>query len=291
MTAFIHAAPGRTPAPHHREEAFRTQRASRFGILRSRARSDPGHCRDGPERQRPAGRPLGYNVARAIEPSQGDGPGAYPVDDQDEDGSITRDLGALIESGGSEAAVQSLWERYYLRLVSLARTRLQAAPRQVADEEDVALSAFDSFCRGAATGRFPKLGSRHDLWRLLVTITSRKVADQIERERAGKRDHRRVRDEASLARRAPGGDPAARADGVLARVVGREPSPEFAAAMAEQFQSLIDRLRDRTLREVALLKMEGYQNEDIARRMNCSLRSIERKLGLIRKTWQREGVA
>jgi DNA-directed RNA polymerase specialized sigma24 family protein len=204
------------------------------------------------------------------------------VSPHDEEGSITRCLGELIEGGSSDDAVQTLWERYYHQLVHLARKRLRAAPRGLADEEDIALSAFDSFCRGAATGRYPRLGGRSDLWRLLVTITCRKVADELEREHAAKRDRRRLQNQAE--RDSMG-------EGVMARIIGREPSPEFAAVMAEQCHLLLDRLGDRSLQQIALWKMEGYQNEDIARRMSCSLRSIERKLGLIRKTWLREGVA
>jgi DNA-directed RNA polymerase specialized sigma24 family protein len=206
------------------------------------------------------------------------------VSHHDEEGSITRCLGELIEGGSSDDAAQTLWERYYQQLVQLARKRLRAAPRGLADEEDIALSAFDSFCRGAAAGRYPWLGGRSDLWRLLVTITCRKVVDQLEREHAAKRDRRRLRNQTEL-------DSGAMGEGVMARIIGREPSPEFAAVMAEQCHLLLDRLGDRSLQQIALWKMEGYENQDIARRMNCSLRSIERKLGLIRKTWLREGVA
>src|SRR5436309_4711052 len=77
--------------------------------------------------------------------------------------------------GGDAAAAQKLWESYFRRLVGLARKKLQGTPRRAADEEDVALSAFDSFCRGAEQGRFPRLTDRDDLWRLLVTITARKA--------------------------------------------------------------------------------------------------------------------
>jgi hypothetical protein len=64
---------------------------------------------------------------------------------------------------GDERAAQRLWEDYFQRLVRLARARLQGVPRRAADEEDVALSAFDSFCRGAEAGRFPRLNDRDDL--------------------------------------------------------------------------------------------------------------------------------
>src|SRR5262249_49366796 len=76
---------------------------------------------------------------------------------------------------GDPAAAQQLWQSYFQRLHRIARKKLQGTPRRVADEEDVALSAFDSFCRGAEQGRFPQLTDRDDLWRLLVTITARKA--------------------------------------------------------------------------------------------------------------------
>src|SRR4051812_18246510 len=88
-------------------------------------------------------------------------------------GSVTRWLGQL--RAGDAGAAGPQWERYFRRLVALARARLHSAPRRAADEEDVALSAFDSFCRGAGQGRFPHLDDRDDLWRLLVTITARKA--------------------------------------------------------------------------------------------------------------------
>src|SRR5262245_44675075 len=69
---------------------------------------------------------------------------------------------------GDAAAAQRLWEGYYRRMVGLARAKLRSVPRAAADEEDVALSAFDSFCQGAEGGRFPRLGDRDDLWQLLL---------------------------------------------------------------------------------------------------------------------------
>ena len=64
------------------------------------------------------------------------------------------------------------------RLVHLARAHLKSSLRRVADEEDVAICAFNSFCRGAEQGRFPKLDDSTDLWRVLVTITERKAINQ-----------------------------------------------------------------------------------------------------------------
>src|SRR5436305_12655413 len=99
--------------------------------------------------------------------------------------SVTHWLGLL--RGGDAAAAQRLWERYFGRLVGLARTRLQGHPRRAADEEDVALSVFRCLCDGAAQGRFPRLDDRDDLWRLLVTLTERKAINLARDERRLKR--------------------------------------------------------------------------------------------------------
>ena len=187
--------------------------------------------------------------------------------------------------GGDPAAAQALWERYFQRLVGLARKRLRGARRREADEEDVALSAFDSFCRGAAAGRFPQLGDRDDLWRLLVVITARKAADLREREGRLKRGGGKLRGESALS------DPAAPHDGGLEQVVGGEPTPAFAAEVAEECRRLLDKLGDDELRSIAVWKMEGYSNEQIAERLGRALATVERRLRVIRKLWENDGPA
>src|SRR5215471_3593733 len=111
-------------------------------------------------------------------------------------GSVTHWIGRL--RAGDQAAAQPLWERYFSQLVGLARKRLQGTPRRAADEEDAALSAFDSVCRGIERLRFPQLVDRDDLWRLLVVITARKALAQAQREGRKKRGGGRVVDEAVL---------------------------------------------------------------------------------------------
>jgi hypothetical protein len=113
---------------------------------------------------------------------------------EDEGVSVTCWLGNLRE--GDLAAAQPLWERYFSRLVVVARGKLKRVRRSTAgeDEEDAALSAFNSFCGGAARGRFPQLADRGDLWRLLVVITARKAMAQAHREGRKKRGGGRVVD-------------------------------------------------------------------------------------------------
>ncbi len=171
---------------------------------------------------------------------------------------------------GNVSAAQPLWEYYFDRLVRLARARL--GPVGPIDGEDIALSAFRSFCVGAARGRFPKLADRNDLWRLLVFITAQKICDYAEHCNALKR----------------GGGVSLQGGMTLEKVVGDEPSPEFAAMMVEQVQRLLSLLNDETLRNIAVWKMEGFTNEEIATRLGCALKTVSNKLRLIRLKWERE---
>jgi DNA-directed RNA polymerase specialized sigma24 family protein len=197
--------------------------------------------------------------------------------------SVTEWLNAL--KAGDPAAAQKLWERYFHRLVGLARQKLRAAPRRAADEEDVALSAFDSFCRGAEQGCFPRLHDRQDLWQLLVLITARKAADLAQHERRQKRGGGAVLDEAALA----GPADSSAQEAPLEQIAGPEPTPAFAAQVAEECRRLLECLDSPELRDVALHKMEGYGNEEIAAQLGCGLRTVERRLRLIRSIWGQEG--
>jgi len=171
---------------------------------------------------------------------------------------------------GDARAAQKLWEGYFLRLVGIARGRLRLHPRRCADEEDVALSAFDSFFRGVEVGRFPQLNDRHDLWQVLLMVTERKAHDLIEHEGRQKRDWRRQQSTASSA---------------AVHLVSTEPDPAFAAQVAEECERLLKKLADADLRKIAERKMEGYANKEIAEELGCSLVTVERRLRLIRRMW------
>ncbi len=191
------------------------------------------------------------------------------------DGSVSCWIGPL--QAGDQAAAQELWERYFRRLVGLARKQLRGTPRAAADEEDVALSAFDSFCRGAEAGRFPNMNDRHNLWRLLVVLTLRKASHLRRHQGRQKRGgHAEAPAEAVAA------------DEQLAQLPSPEPTPAFAAQVAEEYQRLLGCLGDADLRAVAVWKMEGYTNAEIAAKLGCALRTVDRKLQLIRILWERE---
>jgi DNA-directed RNA polymerase specialized sigma24 family protein len=194
------------------------------------------------------------------------------------EGSVTGWI-AGVKAGDAEAA-QRLWRRYFDELVRLARARLGSTRRAAADEEDVALSAFYSLCAGAAQNRFDRLDGRDELWRLLVTITVRKAVDQVHYQRRQKRGGGCVIGEADLAVAGHAGEA-----GGLDRLAGHEPTPEFAAALDEQYRRLFDGLPDPSLRAVARLRLEGYTGAEIAARLGCNRRTVARKLEVIRRLW------
>ncbi len=196
-------------------------------------------------------------------------------------GSVTRWVAAL--KAGDAAAAQPLWERYHRQLVALARQKLRAARGRAADEEDVVQDAFHSFFKGVARGRFPQLNDRDNLWRLLVVITARKALDQLAHERSKRQGGGTLRGESWISSGGPDW-----ADSALDRVIGEEPTPEFAAQVAEEYRRLLDRLGDESLRQVAVWKMEGYTNDEIAAALDCSRRTVARKLETIRIIWSQE---
>lgn len=188
---------------------------------------------------------------------------------------------------GDRRAAELLWERYFAKLVELARRKLAGIPRRAADEEDVALSAMHSFCQGMAEHRFEKVIDREDLWKLLVTITARKACAERRRHFAQKRGGGMVRGESAML----GLDHSSESEAGIGDVLGSEPTPELALMVAEDCRRLLDRLQDETLRRVAVLALEGYGNSEIAEKLGCVTRTVERKLERIRHKWSREEAA
>jgi DNA-directed RNA polymerase specialized sigma24 family protein len=191
------------------------------------------------------------------------------------DGSVSCWIGRL--KGGDPDAAQRLWSQYSRRLIGLARSRLKGVPTRASDEEDVALSAFDSLCRGATQGRFARLEERDDLWQLLVVITVRKAIDLANRERRASRGGGRVQALSDLPD-----------DGSL-DFLGSEPTPELAAMVADECRHLLTKLDNDQLRSVALMKMEGLTNGEIADRLGCVVSTVDRRLRTIRRIWSVEG--
>jgi DNA-directed RNA polymerase specialized sigma24 family protein len=188
--------------------------------------------------------------------------------DMGEDGSVTRWLRSLEQ--GDHEAVAPLWSRYFQNLAGIARQQMGSAKTGAADENDVALSAFHSFCQRLKAGGFRDLQGRDDLWRVLVVIVKRKAISWLRHETAEKRGGGKRYGEA-----------------FLDDVVSDEPTPEFTAELMDELRRLLAILRreDGTLCLIAMRKLEGYNTSEIAAELSVSPRTVERKFRRVCILW------
>jgi len=185
-------------------------------------------------------------------------------------GSVTRSIRDLETREQREEAVRKLWDRYFEGLVRYALKKLQAmhAARGIADQEDAVVRAFAKVCRGIEAGQL-KIGNRGDFLKLLRWSTNNEIKNQVNR-------YPRENPNASM-------DPD-RGETNLDQVPGMEKS--FEPLLAEEgCRRLLDLLGEEVLRMIALWKLLGHTNEEIARKLDCSLASVERKIGRIRAKW------
>ncbi len=179
---------------------------------------------------------------------------------------------------GDYSAARKIWNFFALPLYAAAQKKLNSATKRVYDEQDAAQSAYHALCAGVAAGRYPDLADRTGLWRLLLAITSRKITDRH------RYDHREQRD---LRRTATEGDHLdADASGFINKWSSRTPAPEFAAEFVELCGELFENLGDPQLRQIGWLKIEGYNDQEIADQLGCARRTVQRKVERIRRVWQ-----
>ena len=181
---------------------------------------------------------------------------------------------------GDEQATTLLWENYFGKLVRIAANRLPNNLRRTGDEEDVALSAFHSFIAGIRRDQFPDLSGPDNLWGLLITLTSRKAGAHLRHQTRQKRGGGSVKGESVFL------DPQGRSAGSgLAGISGDLASPDMQAELTEACEALLNQLPDEQLRQIAVMRMDGFLVDEIAERLTLSKRAVERRLQLIRQTW------
>ncbi len=174
-------------------------------------------------------------------------------------------------------AARQIWKRYFPPLLDLARRHLSPKIRRRQDEEDVLQNMYFSFCRRQQAGKFERLDNRDDLWRMLVMMTLRKTRKIARNEQRRRRDYRR---EEALS---PGANDES-ANWMFEQMDTSTPTPDEAAALAEELHRRLEAL-DPPVREIAALRLSGHSTAEIAERLGCSTRNVERRLRLIRETW------
>ena len=174
-------------------------------------------------------------------------------------------------------AAQRLWEHFCKRLMNYARGRLKAATRRVYDEEDAAVSAFRSLCRGIEAQKFPNVADRDNLWALLLMIASRKIMNRNRYDDQQCRSGGRTISESVLDHTG--------SSNPLHSISAREPTPELSAEVADLSEYLLNLLPEADLKRLVLLKLEGHTNEEAAEMMGVTRRTVHRKLERIRRVW------
>lgn len=179
----------------------------------------------------------------------------------------------------SPTAAEQIWRHFYTKIVRHAAKKLKDTPRRIIDEEAIASEAMASLFQGVRDGRFPQFANRDDLWRILLTITTRKAHKAIRREMTQKRGTGQVRGESIFLQIDD-------RHGGFAEIAGAEPTPEFAQVLSEKCEEYLHCLAEPTLRKIATMKLQGYHNDEIAIELDCAVRSVERKLNRIRAIWE-----
>lgn len=167
---------------------------------------------------------------------------------------------------GDERAINNIWDRFFPVLVHQAGRKLCEKGVRIADGEDVAISVFESFFRAAKNGRFPDLHDEQGLWRLLSTMTRRKVVDWIRKQ--------------SVRPTVAGSHP-------VDQLQSPNASPAFELVFGEEIERLVNLLPEK-YQPVARKKLECCSNREIADALGISIPTVERYVHNIRRIWAKE---
>lgn len=193
---------------------------------------------------------------------------------------LSSSLGELLDKAPQEA--EAIWSEFFPRMLKLAKVKLGGMQLRTFDEEDVALSAMNSFFRGKNDGRFDRLDSRDEMWRLLATITVRKVTAQRRKAMADKRGAGAIRGESIFFN-------PANADSSMIAGLGNFSDdrllPDTTEEILKNCEHLLEKLDDEKLRRTAIMRLEGYSNQEISEELGCSVARTKQRLQRIRELW------
>jgi RNA polymerase sigma factor (sigma-70 family) len=177
---------------------------------------------------------------------------------------------------GDAAAMQRLWDGFYERLHAAVERQLEFVSPQLVEGEDVVVSVFESVWDAVQGGRLNRVADVDELLWVLLAMTRRKCIDHLRRSRANRRG---------------GGKHPISLDGpaqCFAQIVADEPDPQYLAALNDQYQAILQQLNDATLRQITVLKIEGFRNDEIAQQLSVAESTVNRKLRIIREIFHQE---
>ena len=189
-------------------------------------------------------------------------------------GSITEAIIAIGKHDNS--AAEAIWHRFFERLCNYAKSKIYDRHQRLVAPEEIASNAFMALFTGLRENRFEKVRNRDELWQMLTLIAARNAINEREKIQTQKRGGGKV-----------GGSSAFGAQGInnVQDYVQRDPPPEVYVEIEELSQRLLRNLPSDELRNVAIWRMAGYSNAEIAEKLGKTERTVERKLNLIRGIW------
>ena len=190
----------------------------------------------------------------------------------DAPGSVTSWLDQLRETSHDDELQQEIWNRYFPKLAAVARRHLSPSARRTVDEEDIALSTLNAFFSKVSRGQFSRLSDRAQLWALLTVIATSKAINVRRKHLTKKRGSGLVRGDSWFS-------------GVeLRNLAMSEPGPQELAEFRELVTSLLEKLAP-PLKRIALDKLMGKPDWEIAEELGVSPRTVARKLARVRSLW------
>ena len=179
---------------------------------------------------------------------------------------------------GEDLAFETFFQEHYDRLVRFAKKKIGSFPLRTSDEEDLALSAMHSLFDGLRENRI-EAQSNVELWRILASITNRKLINLRQKMFAQKRGGGNVRGD-SIWMQTGENDFFQRQQDPR-----QDTAPDVRIELMETTDRLFQQLEDDTMRKIARLLLEGYRIDDIATELDCVRRTVERKIARIRELW------
>jgi RNA polymerase sigma factor (sigma-70 family) len=165
---------------------------------------------------------------------------------------------------GDPQAAELLFARYGARLRQVAEQHLSRKLAAREGGEDIVQSVFRTFFRRSAQGQF-QIDTSAQVWRLLVTITMRKVYTRARRHKP------------NLAAEVQAED-----DSWVADTLGREPDPAAAVELVDLMQAMLQGVPPLYCR-VLDLRLQGMVPADVARELNVSRSTVYRALELFKQ--------
>ena len=183
---------------------------------------------------------------------------------------------------GNSVAQNRIFERYADQIRNVARKYLKGVEQKSSDEEDVVIEVFNNLFAGSTSGQIPAIENRNHLWGLLLGIARNKSLENIRGKNAQKRGSGKVATESAF----HAGDNEIPMG--INQVAGNQQDPASRFELIDELDRLLDSVSDELSRQVLLLRLANFKRSEVADKLGCSERTVERKFRKLREAVGRE---